>query len=102
MIVVNVFVQVKHDKLEAFKQATIENARNSILEPGIFRFDFMQQKDDASLFLLNEIYAGEDAIAAHKKTAHYALWRDTVEAMMSRPRRSIKYTNIFPDDRGFE
>lgn len=102
MIIVNVFVHVKPDKSKAFKEATIKNAKNSILEPGILRFDFMQQKDDVSIFLLTEIYSDEDAIIQHKKTAHYAKWRETVEAMMSEPRKSIKYTNIFPDDSEFE
>ncbi len=100
MIIVNVFVHVKPDRSEAFKEATIKNARSSILEPGILRFDFMQQEDDASQFLLNEVYIDKDAIARHKETAHYALWRETVETMMSEPRKSIKYTNIFPDDKG--
>ena len=100
MIIVNVFVHVKPDKSEAFKEATIKNAKNSILEPGVLRFDFMQQEDDASLFLLNEVYIDKDAIARHKETGHYALWRETVETLMSEPRKSIKYTNIFPDDRG--
>ena len=71
------------------------------MEPGILRFDFMHQKDDTSLFLLNEVYKSEDAIIQHKETAHYALWRKTVETMMSEPRKSIKYTNIFPEGLDF-
>ncbi len=100
MIIVNVFVHVKPDKSGAFKDATIKNARNSILEPGILQFDFMQQEDDGSRFLLTEVYVDKDAIAQHKETDHYALWRETVETMMSEPRKSIKYTKIFPGDKG--
>lgn len=101
MIIVHVSVHVKPDKVESFKEATIKNARNSILEPGILRFDFMQNEDDASIFLLNEVFMNEDAMVKHKETVHYTLWRKTVEPMMSEPRKSIKYTNIFPDAKKF-
>jgi len=99
MLIVHVFVHVKADNIEAFKVATIENARNSIKEPGIARFDCLQQKDDPCRFLLVEVYKTPDDPARHKETAHYRKWRDTVESMMAEPRKSVKYTNIFPDDK---
>lgn len=102
MLIVHVFVHVKPDKIEAFKAATIENARKSVGEPGIARFDFVQQKEDPACFVLVEVYRTPDDPARHKETAHYQKWRDTVEDMMAESRRSIKYSNIFPDENGWD
>lgn len=102
MLIVHVFVHVKPDSVEAFKAATLDNARNSVQEPGIARFDVIQQQDDPTRFVLVEVYRDADAPARHKETAHYATWRDTVADMMAEPRTSMKYTNIFPDDHGWE
>ncbi|MGQ9902996.1 MAG: putative quinol monooxygenase [Anaerolineae bacterium] len=101
MIVVHVHVHVKPDCVEAFKQATVENARHSVQEPGIARFDVLQQADDPTRFILVEVYRTADAPARHKETAHYAAWRDTVAEMMAEPRSSVKFTNVFPDDAGW-
>ncbi|MCS7059965.1 MAG: antibiotic biosynthesis monooxygenase [Anaerolineae bacterium] len=101
MIVVHVHVHVKPECIEAFKQATIENARNSVQEPGIARFDVLQQSDDPTRFILVEVYRTADAPAKHKETAHYAAWRDAVADMMAEPRHSVKFGNIFPDDAGW-
>jgi autoinducer 2-degrading protein len=102
MLIVHVFVHVKPERIEAFKAATIENAKNSVKEPGIARFDFVQQKDDPSHFVLVEVYRTENDPAKHKETSHYQKWRDTVADMMAEPRTSIKYSNIFPDDNGWD
>ena len=101
MLVVHVHVRVKPECVEAFKIATVENARHSALEPGIARFDFAQQADDPTRFVLTEAYRTSDAPAAHKETTHYKTWRDTVAAMMAEPRTSVKFANIFPDDSGW-
>lgn len=101
MLIVHVFVQVKAEFLEPFRTATIENARHSIQEVGIARFDVIQQQDDPSRFVLVEVYRTPEAPAAHKTTAHYALWRDTVAPMMAEPRTSLKYDNLFPADEGW-
>jgi (4S)-4-hydroxy-5-phosphonooxypentane-2,3-dione isomerase len=97
MLVVHVHVKVKPDYVEAFKQATIANATESIKEPGIARFDVMQQQDDPTKFVLVEAYRTAEAPASHKATRHYELWRDTVAPMMAEPRSSVKYANAFPD-----
>jgi quinol monooxygenase YgiN len=101
MLIVHVHVQVKPESVEDFLAATLENARNSVREPGIARFDVCQQRDDPTRFVLVEIYRDAAAPAAHKQTAHYAKWRDTVAPMMAAPRSSVKYENRFPDDAGF-
>jgi quinol monooxygenase YgiN len=98
MVIVHVFVHVKKDSMEAFKEATRINARNSVQEPGIARFDVVQQEDDPSRFVLVEVYRSREAPAQHKETAHYKAWRDAVEPMMAEPRSSIRYTNVFPED----
>jgi len=98
MQIVHVHVNVKPEFVRAFKQATIENASNSVKETGIARFDVIQQMDDPTKFILVEIYKTAQAPAAHKETAHYARWRDTVAEMMAEPRQGVKYVNVFPDD----
>jgi quinol monooxygenase YgiN len=97
MLIVHVFVHVRPHAVDAFVAATLENARNSVQEPGVVRFDVVQQDDDPTRFLLIEIYRTPDAPAQHKETAHYATWRDKVETMMAEPRRSVKYHAVFPD-----
>lgn len=101
MFIVHVFVRVKDDQVEAFKAATMENARNSIREPGIARFDVIQQLDDPTRFALIEVYRTPEDPARHKETEHYKTWRDTVEKMMAEARTSVKYSNIFPDENGW-
>jgi (4S)-4-hydroxy-5-phosphonooxypentane-2,3-dione isomerase len=101
MLIVHVFVHVKPECIDAFTKASIDNARNSIQEPGIARFDVIQQQDDPTRFVLVEIYRTKDAPAKHKETAHYAAWRDAVTDMMAEPRSSIKYANVFPDENGW-
>lgn len=96
MLIVHVHVSVKSQFVEDFKKATIENASNSIKEAGVLRFDVIQQEDDHTRFVLVEVYKNAEASAAHKETAHYAKWRDTVAEMMAEPRQGIKYTTIFP------
>jgi autoinducer 2-degrading protein len=98
MLVVHVHVHVKPEYLEAFTQATLANARQSIREPGLARFDCMQQQDDPTRFVLVEAYRTPEAPAAHKETAHYKAWRDAVAPMMAEPRGSVKFANLFPED----
>ncbi len=102
MLIVHVFVHVKPDQAEAFLAATLENARNSIQEPGIARFDVIQQQDDPTRFVLVEVYRTPEDPGKHKETSHYQKWRDTVADMMAEPRTSIKYTNVFPDEQGWD
>ena len=101
MLIVHVFVHVKLEYVEAFKAATIENAQHSVQEPGIARFDVIQQADDPTKFVLVEVYRTPDDPARHKETAHYKKWRESVADMMAEPRSSIKYANVFPDDLGW-
>ena len=102
MLVVHVHVHVKPESVEAFKHATLANARESLQEPGVARFDVVQQQDDPTRFVLVEAYRDAAASAAHKQTQHYSAWRDTVAAMMAEPRRSVKFANLFPDDAGWK
>ena len=98
MFIVHVFVYVKPEFVETFKEATIQNARNSVQETGVARFDVIQQRDDPTRFVLVEVYRTPDDPAKHKETAHYQTWRDTVAEMMAEPRSSVKYDNVFPED----
>ena len=101
MLVVHVHVHVKPECVEVFRQATLDNARHSAQEPGIARFDVVQQADDPTRFVLVEAYRTSEATAAHKATAHYARWRDAVADMMAEPRTSMKYANVHPNDAGW-
>ena len=101
MLIVHVHVRVKPDTIDAFKTATIANAQASRKEAGIARFDLLQQSDDPTRFVLIEAYRTPDAPAAHKETAHYKTWRDTVADMMAEPRQSVKFANIDPPDAAY-
>ena len=101
MFIVHVNVRVKPEFLEPFKQATLANARASVQEPGVARFDVVQRADDPTRFVLVEVYRNVEANAAHKETSHYATWRDTVAPMMAEPRSSVKFSNLFPEDEGW-
>ena len=101
MLVVHVHVHVKPECIEAFRDASVENARHSIQEPGVARFDVVQQLDHSTHFVLVEVYRTEDDPARHKETPHYQKWRDTVADMMAEPRQSTKFAACFPDDAGW-
>ena len=102
MFIVHVFIHVKTGQVENFKTATIANARESLKEPGIARFDCIQQQGDPTRFVLVEVYRTADDPARHKETALYKAWRDTVADMMAEPRTSMKYKNVFPDEKGWD
>jgi quinol monooxygenase YgiN len=98
MLTVHVHIQVKSDRIEAFTAACIENSRNSLEEPGVARFDVLQQQDDPTRFLLVEVYRSAEAPAAHKQTSHYRQWADAVADMMAVPRSSVKFDKVYPED----
>lgn len=98
LLVVHVHVLVKPECVSAFRDASVANARESLREPGVARFDVCQQQDDPTRFILVEVYRDADAPARHKETAHYAAWRDAVAPMMAGPRTAVKFANVFPDD----
>jgi quinol monooxygenase YgiN len=102
MHIVHVLVHVKPEAVEAFKAASLENARSSLLEAGVARFDVLQQQDDPTRFALVEVYRTADDPARHKETAHYAAWRDAVAPLMAEPRAAVKYNNLFPDEDGWD
>lgn len=101
MLIVHVQVHVKPEAVEEFRKATIENGRNSVQEPGIARFDVIQNAADPTRFVLVEVYRAAEARAAHRATAHYAKWRDAVAEMMAEPRSSVEFHNVFPGDEGW-
>jgi len=101
MQIIHVHVQVKPESIEAFRQATVENAQNSVREPGIARFDVIQDASNPAQFVLVEVYRHADARAQHRATAHYQKWRDAVEDMMAAPRTSAEFRNVFPGDEGW-
>lgn len=98
MHIVLVYVHVKAECIQAFIEASLDNARNSVLEPGVARFDIIQQKDDPTRFILVEVYRTTNDPARHKETAHYNRWRDAVADMMASPRQGVAYQNLFPED----
>ncbi len=98
MLIVHVHVRTKPESVEPFKEATLANARESVKEPGIARFDIVQHQDDPTRFVLIEAYRNAHAPAAHKETRHYQVWRDAVAPLMAEPRSSVKFNNVFPAD----
>jgi quinol monooxygenase YgiN len=98
MLVVHVHVHVKAECVEAFIAATRANSAASLEEPGIARFDVIQQADDPTRFVLVEAYKTAAAPAQHKETPHYATWRDAVADMMASPRSSVKFQSVSPEE----
>jgi quinol monooxygenase YgiN len=98
MHIVHVFIHVKPESVEDFRRATIENARNSLREPGITRFDVIQQDDDPTRFALVEVYRTADDPPRHRETPHYKAWLAVVADMMAEPRTRVIYHNVYPDD----
>ncbi len=101
MHIVLVHIHVKPEFVDKFKAASLENARNSVLEPGVARFDVIQQKEDPTRFTLVEVYRDTEAPALHKQTAHYSNWREAVTDWMAEPRQGVAYANLFPADEGW-
>ncbi len=101
MLNVHVHVRVKSEHIDGFIKATIENAEHSLQEPGVARFDVLQDNGDPAMFVLNEVYRTAEAPAAHRATAHYAKWSATVTDMMAEPRKREQFTNLFPTDEKF-
>lgn len=101
MLVIYVNIHVKDEFIEDFKLASSDNAMHSLQEPGIFRFDVLQSIEDPARFALYEVYQSTDAHAAHRETAHYQRWRDSVEKITVEPRSSVKFTNIYPPEKDF-
>ena len=98
MLILQVHIRIKPESIAAFRKATVENARNSVLEPGVARFDFLQSAEDPARFSLLEVYRSEEAIAQHKQTAHYASWLETVSGMFAEECTRTRYSSIFPAD----
>jgi len=101
MFIAHIHIQVKPESLAAFQAATLANARASVQEPGVARFDVLQHLDNPTHFTLVEVYVDEAANLAHKQTPHYFTWRDTVADMMAAPRTPVKYRNLFPGEEGW-
>lgn len=99
MIVTCVYVNVKAEHIQAFRDAIAENHRGTRLEPGNIRFDVLQQTDDPCRFMIYEVFESEEAVRYHKETPHYLTWRDFVEEWMAEPRRGIRYNVLEPSDR---
>ncbi len=102
MLVAIVQIHVKAESVEAFRAASLDNARNSVKEPGVVRFDFLQQENDPTRFVLIEVFRSAEAQAAHRETAHYQTWKETVEAMMAEPRVGVRHLPVFPAESAWE
>jgi len=96
--IVHVHLKVKPEFIDQFIEVTLDNVRNSKQEAGNLRFDFFQQADDPTRFVLTEIYESREAADRHKDTAHYLRWRDTAPEMLAEPRYGTKYRSLFPDE----
>jgi quinol monooxygenase YgiN len=94
MSIVLVYVNVKPDRVADFINVTLENARNSRLEPGVVNFDLIQEEDEEAKFIIFEEYVNKTAANQHKDTRHYRVWREAVMDMMSEPRKGIWFNRV--------
>lgn len=102
MHIVFVHIRVKEYTIDAFIKETLDNARNSINEPGVIRFDFFQQAEDPTRFTLVEVYKTPEDQNKHRETAHYNRWKNAVVGMMAEPRQGVRYVNLYPEDAGWK
>jgi (4S)-4-hydroxy-5-phosphonooxypentane-2,3-dione isomerase len=98
MLILIVNLHVKPEFVETFREATMENARHSRQEPGIVRFDFLQQSEDPTRFALVEVYRDADAPVRHRESAHYNAWVQKVPDMLAEPRTRTFFSNVSPSD----
>ena len=96
MHVTLVHVHVKPGHVDDFIAATAANHAASVQETGNRRFDVLQSPDDPCRFILYEAYATAADAAAHKDTAHYLAWRDSVADWMAEPRQGMPYNGLYP------
>jgi quinol monooxygenase YgiN len=101
MLILVVHIRIKAEHVEAFREATIENGRHSLQEPGVAQFDCLQQADDPTRFVLYEVYRNQAATVAHKETPHYNAWLAKVDHMFAEPRTRALYQNVYPDDQAW-
>jgi quinol monooxygenase YgiN len=101
MLILHVHVHVKPEHSGGGRRATVQNAAASVQEPGVARFDVMQQADDPTRFVLVEVYRNLDATVKHKQTSHYHTWAATVTDLLAEPRTRVSYHNVFPNDQGW-
>jgi autoinducer 2-degrading protein len=101
LLIVHVDVSVEPDRVDDFLAATEVNATATRQEEGVVRFDVLRDRDETGHVVLVEMYRDDQAASAHKATPHYAQWRDAVAPMMARPRQSVRFVNVSPDDSGW-
>jgi autoinducer 2-degrading protein len=97
MYIVNVHVHVMPEHREEFLEVILDNARNTVQEPGNLRFDVLQHTDDPNRFVLYEVYRDEAALAAHKASAHYARFAEKANPWMAETRKGVKLLPLFPE-----
>jgi autoinducer 2-degrading protein len=102
MQVMIVHVSVMPEYLEDFRAATLDNAARSLEEPGVARFDVLQDHEHPTEWVLLEVYRSAEAPARHKETPHYLRWRDAVAPMMASPREGRRYQSVFPGEHGWD
>ena len=101
MHIVHVLFNVKKECIDKFKEISKENAENSLREEGIVRFDVMQEQDNNSRFILQEIYLSPGEQLKHRETEHFKKWKSQVNDLLVEEYTFIKYTNLFPSDNVF-
>ena len=67
MLIVHVHVKVKPEHVDAFVAATLANAKASLEEPGVLRFDVIREEGAGDRFVLVEVYRTDDDPARHKE-----------------------------------
>ena len=95
MYVVCVTTFVKEPFVQAFIDATLDNARNTRRELGNVRFDVLRAEDDPTRFMLYEAYHAKEDFAKHQQTEHYSRWKQTVADWMAQPRQGVKHQSVF-------
>ena len=89
---------IKPEFVEAYRDAIVENARHTLLEPGIIRFDVLQDKKNPTHFSLFEAYQDAAARETHLTMPYFLKWKETVlgQEMFAQKGHGDEFDAVFP------
>jgi (4S)-4-hydroxy-5-phosphonooxypentane-2,3-dione isomerase len=97
MIIAEVTLKVKPDRMNDFIKYTKDNVENSLKEAGVRRFEFYKEKESKNVFVLFEIYELTDDQIKHRETLHYKNWKANVLSVLEEPYVVKQYESVVSD-----
>jgi len=80
-------------QLEKYKAALKEQMETALHnEPGVLLYNAVYEKNDQTHITILEVYASDSAYMAHRETAHFKKYKDTVKDMV----KSLELIDVVP------